>query len=290
MLPQLRMSYDTILERTLAAEAAGVDSVWLIDHMAAPAAPQVDYLEAWTVATALAMQTDRIRIGHLVLCDTFRHPALLAKMAASLDVLSDGRLDLGIGWGSVPEELSAYGFGDRPAAERSARLRETLEILQLMFAGETFDHDGAHYQLSGALGRPTPVQQPIPIHIGGGGPKLTMPLVRDFAQWWNCTSYAVDRLDELRPLAGDARISIEHPIGLAPNEASRDEVTAITQRRFGAWGGLVTGTASEVTDVLVSEVERGVEGFIFQFHDFGTAESVERFMSAVAPAVRAASA
>jgi alkanesulfonate monooxygenase SsuD/methylene tetrahydromethanopterin reductase-like flavin-dependent oxidoreductase (luciferase family) len=288
MLPQLRMSYATILERTLAAEAAGVDSVWLIDHMAAPAAPEVDYLEAWTTATALATQTDRIRIGHLVLCDTFRHPALLAKMASTLDVLSGGRLDLGIGWGSVPEELSAYGFGDRPPAERSARLRETLEILQLMFAGERFDHDGAHYQLRGALGRPTPIQEPIPIHIGGGGPKLTMPLVRDFAQWWNCTSYAVDRLDDLRPLAGGARISIEHPIGLAPDDASRDEVVALTQRRFGAWGGLVTGTASEVTDVLLGEVERGVEGFVFQFHDFGTPATVERFMSDVAPAVRAA--
>jgi alkanesulfonate monooxygenase SsuD/methylene tetrahydromethanopterin reductase-like flavin-dependent oxidoreductase (luciferase family) len=288
MLPQLRMSYDTILERTLAAEAAGMDSVWLIDHMAAPATPAVDYLEAWTTATALAMQTERIRIGHLVLCDTFRHPALLAKMAATLDVLSGGRVDLGIGWGSVPDELSAYGFGARPPAERAARLRETLEILQLMFAGEPFDHDGEHYQLRGALGRPVPLQEPIPLHIGGGGPKLTMPLVRDFAQWWNCTSYAVDRLDDLRPLAGDARISIEHPIGLAPDQASRDEIVALTERRFGAWGGLVTGTAPEVTDTLLDELERGVEGFIFQFHDFGTPASVERFMSDVAPTVRAA--
>jgi alkanesulfonate monooxygenase SsuD/methylene tetrahydromethanopterin reductase-like flavin-dependent oxidoreductase (luciferase family) len=288
MLPQLRMTYPTILERTLAAEAAGMDSVWLIDHMAAPAAPQVDYLEAWTVASALAAQTTTIRVGHLVLCDTFRHPALLAKMAASLDVVSDGRLDLGIGWGSVPEEMRAYGFGDRPAAERSARLRETLEILRSMFAGEPFDHHGPHYDLDGALGRPTPVQDPVPIHIGGGGPKLTMPLVRDFAQWWNCTSYAVDRLDELRPLAGDARISIEHPIGLAPDDASREEVVATTHRRFGAWGGNVVGTASEVVDVLVSEVERGVEGFVIQFHDFGTPETVERFMTDVAPAVAAA--
>lgn len=290
MLPQLRMPYDTILERTLAAEAAGMDSVWLIDHMAAPAAPEVDYLEAWTVATALAMQTERIRIGHLVLCDAFRHPALLAKMAASLDVLSGGRLDLGIGWGSVPAELGAYGFGDRGAAERAARLRETLEILGLMFTGERFDHDGAHYRLRGALGRPTPVQAPIPIHIGGAGPRLTMPLVRDFAHWWNCTSYAVDRLDELRPLAGDARISIQHPVGLAPDGASRDEVAEITRRRFGAWGGLVTGTAPEVADALAHEVERGVEGFVLQLHDFGTPETVERFMTDVAPAVHAASA
>ena len=107
-LPQLRMSFDTILERTLAAEAAGFDSVWLMDHLAAPAAPQWDTLEGWTLAAALAARTTRIRLGHLVTCDPFRHPSVLAKMAATVDVLSGGRLDLGIGWGSVDAELRAW--------------------------------------------------------------------------------------------------------------------------------------------------------------------------------------
>ena len=146
-LPQLRMSFDRILERTLAAEAAGFDSVWLMDHFTAPAAPEVDTFEGFTVATALAARTSTIRIGHLVLCDPFRHPVLLAKMAATLDVISGGRLELGIGWGSVPAELETYGFGPEPPAVRAAKLRETLEILELMFAGETFDYDGVHYQL-----------------------------------------------------------------------------------------------------------------------------------------------
>ena len=153
-LPQLRMSFDRILERTLAAEAAGFDSVWLMDHFTAPAAPEVDTFEGWTVATALAARTSTIRIGHLVLCDPFRHPALLAKMAATLDVISGGRLELGIGWGSVPAELETYGFGPEPPAVRAAKLRETLEILELMFGGEPFDYDGAHYQLRRAIGRP----------------------------------------------------------------------------------------------------------------------------------------
>ena len=100
-LPQIRMSFDRILERTLAAEAAGFDSVWLMDHFAAPMAPDVDTFEGWTVATALAARTSTIRIGHLVLCDPFRHPVLLAKTAASFDVISNGRLGarhrLGIG-------------------------------------------------------------------------------------------------------------------------------------------------------------------------------------------------
>jgi alkanesulfonate monooxygenase SsuD/methylene tetrahydromethanopterin reductase-like flavin-dependent oxidoreductase (luciferase family) len=284
------MTFDRILERTLAAEAAGFDSVWLMDHFAAPRAPEVDTFEGWTVASALAARTSTIRIGHLVLCDPFRHPALLAKMAATLDVISGGRLELGIGWGSVPEELRIYGFAPEPAGVRAAKLRETLEILDLMFAGETFDYDGAHFHLQRAIGRPVPAQARVPVHIGGGGPKLTMPLVERFADWWNCPGYALDRIDELRPLAGNARISTQHPIGLAPDAATRDDVIATAHRRFGAWGGVIAGTGNEVARELVAEVNRGVEGFVLQFSDFGTPETIQHFMTEVAPLVKSGKA
>jgi len=285
-LPQLRMPFDRILERTLAAEAAGFDSVWLMDHFTAPAAPEVDTFEGFTVATALAAHTSTIRIGHLVLCDPFRHPVLLAKIAATFDVISNGRLELGVGWGSVPVELETYGFGPEPPAVRAAKLRETLEILDLMFAGEPFDYAGRHFQLRRAIGRPVPVQARVPIHIGGGGPKLTMPLVERFADWWNCPGYALDRLDELRPLAGNARISTQHPIGLAADAASRDGVVDTVNRRFGSWGGVIAGTSDEVADALAAEVAQGIEGFVMQFSDFGTPETAERFMAEVAPRVR----
>ncbi|HMF81764.1 MAG TPA: LLM class flavin-dependent oxidoreductase [Acidimicrobiia bacterium] len=287
-LPQLRMSFDTILERTVAAEAAGFDSVWLMDHLVAPAAPQWDTFEGWTLAAGLATRTTRIRLGHLVTADPFRHPAVLAKMAATVDALSGGRLELGLGWGSVDAELRAFGIESRPAPERAARLRETIEILDRMFAGEPFDYSGAHYRLEGAIGRPVPTQAHIPVHIGGAGPKLTMPLVRDLADWWNCPSYAVDQLAELTPLAGDARVSVQHPVGLAAGDGDRDEVDAATRRRFGSWGGVVTGNADEVTAALVADVKRGARGFVLQFHDFGSTETLERFMRGVAPAVRAA--
>jgi alkanesulfonate monooxygenase SsuD/methylene tetrahydromethanopterin reductase-like flavin-dependent oxidoreductase (luciferase family) len=285
-LPQLRMSFDRIVERTLAAEAAGFDSVWLMDHFTAPAAPEVDTFEGWTVGGALVARTSTIRLGHLVLCDPFRHPVLLAKMAATLDVISGGRLELGIGWGSVPAELRAYGFGPEPPARRAAKLRETLEILDLMFGGEAFDYDGQHFHLQRAIGRPVPAQARVPVHIGGGGPKLTMPLVERFADWWNCPGYALDRIDELRPLAGDARVSTQHPIGLAPNAAARDEVIATAHRRFGPWGGVIAGTADEVARELAAEVNRGVEGFVLQFSDFGTPETIQHFMTEVAPRVQ----
>ena len=287
-LPQLRMSYERILERTLAAEAAGFDSVWLMDHFTPPAAPEVDTFEGFTIATALAARTHQIRIGHLVLCDPFRHPVLLAKMAATLDVISGGRFDLGIGWGSVPVELEKYGFGPEPPAVRASKLQESLEIVELMFAGEVFDYDGTHYQLRQAIGRPVPAQAHVPIHIGGGGPKLTMPLVERFADWWNCPGYALDRMDDLRLLAGGARVSTQHPIGLALDAAGRDDAIASAERRFGSWGGVIAGTADEVAGALAAEVRRGVEGFVLQFSDFGTPETIRHFMSEVAPAVRSA--
>jgi alkanesulfonate monooxygenase SsuD/methylene tetrahydromethanopterin reductase-like flavin-dependent oxidoreductase (luciferase family) len=287
-LPQLRMPFATILERTLAAEAAGFDSVWLMDHLVAPAAPEHDTFEGWTLAAALAVRTTTIRIGHLVTCDPFRHPAVLAKMAATVDVLSEGRLELGLGWGSVERELEAFGIGAGPPRARAARMRETIEILDLMFAGESFDYAGDAHQLHGAIGRPRPVQQPRPpLHIGGAGPQLTMPLVREHADWWNCPTYAVERLAELRPLAGDARVSVQHPVGLAVGPADRDETVATAERRFGAWGGLVAGTAAEVGDALAAEAASGVDGFVVQLTDFGHPDTIARFMTDVAPTVAA---
>jgi alkanesulfonate monooxygenase SsuD/methylene tetrahydromethanopterin reductase-like flavin-dependent oxidoreductase (luciferase family) len=284
-LPQLRMGFDRMLERTLAAEAAGFDSVWLMDHFAAPMAPEVDTFEGWTIATALAARTSTIRFGHLVLCDPFRHPVLLAKTAASFDVISNGRLELGIGWGSVPDELRTFGFGPEPAGVRAAKLRETLEIVDLMFSGDPFDYAGEHFSLHAARGRPVPVQAHVPVHIGGGGPKLTMPLVERFADWWNCPGYALDRLDELRPLAGTARVSAQHPIGLAHTAKDRDDAIEQVHRRFGSWGGVIGGTVDEVAAALAAEVDRGVEGFVCQFSDFGTPETLEVFMREVVPAV-----
>jgi len=158
----------------------------------------------------------------------------------------------------------------------------------LMFGGEAFDYDGAHFTLRGATGRPRPVQAKIPVHIGGGGPQLTMPLVARYADWWNCPGYALDRIDELRPLAGPARISVQHPIGLAASSAERDDVVATVQRRFGTWGGVIAGTANEVASSLAAEAASGVEGFVLQFSDFGTPETIDHFMQEVAPAVRAA--
>jgi alkanesulfonate monooxygenase SsuD/methylene tetrahydromethanopterin reductase-like flavin-dependent oxidoreductase (luciferase family) len=289
-LPQLRMGVDTIVERAMAAEAAGFDSVWLMDHLAAPGALEHDTLDGWTLAPVLATRTSTIRIGHLVTADPFRHPAVLAKMAATLDVVSGGRLELGLGWGSVEDELVRFGVDAGPPARRAARLSETIEVLRLMFTGEFFDYGGEHFELRGAVGRPTPVQDRVPIHVGGAGPKLTMPLVRAHADWWNCPSYATTRLAELRPLAGDAQVSVQHPVGFVTEGSDRAAVEAAATRRFGSWGGLLVGTAPELADALIAEIECGARGFVLQFSDFGTPATVQEFMRTVAPALRAAAA
>jgi alkanesulfonate monooxygenase SsuD/methylene tetrahydromethanopterin reductase-like flavin-dependent oxidoreductase (luciferase family) len=281
------MSFDTMVTRALAAEAAGFDSIWLMDHLAAPMTPQLDTFEGWTMAAALAARTERIRIGHLVTCDPFRHPALLAKMVATVDHISGGRIELGIGWGSVDAELEMFGIGRGTAKERAERLAESLEILDLMFSGEPFDFEGTWFTMREAMGRPVPVQRPRPpVHLGGAGPKLTMPLVQAHADWWNCPSYAVERLEEIRPLAGDARVSLQRPIALSPDEASRDETVGTGERRFGSWGGLVGGTPGEVAEALHRDVDRGVEGFVLQFTDFGMPATLEHFMETVAPELR----
>ncbi|MFA1541930.1 LLM class flavin-dependent oxidoreductase [Actinomadura monticuli] len=285
-LPQVRMDFAAIERRVRAAEEAGFHSAWFIDHLAPPVDRGLDMLDAWTVATAAAMRTERLRIGHLVLCAEFRHPAVLAKMAASLDAVSGGRLELGLGWGSVAGELTDYGFHDPGPAARAGRLAETIDILRLLWTGDPVDFVGVHWTLRNAICRPRPLAGRVPIHLGGAGPTLTMPLVAGRADWWNCPSGAVDRLAALRPSAGAARVSVQHPIGLAASAAAREEVVETARRRFGAWGGLIAGTPDEVAAALSRERAAGAELFVCQFHDFGTPETIRLFAEEVLPALQ----
>ena len=144
-LPQMGFTYEQILDRTLRCEQLGIDSIWLYDHLYAPGMPDYPSMEAWTLATALLSRTERIRVGHMVLCNQFRHPAVLAKMATTLDQISAGRLALGIGSGSIEDEHSRLGLAWGSFAERSERLGETLQILHQAFADELIDFTGSHF-------------------------------------------------------------------------------------------------------------------------------------------------
>jgi len=287
-VPQFKTDVSSMVTLATSAEEASFGSFWVMDHLLTPGAPPCDTLESWTLLTAITCATDRIRLGHLVGCAPFRHPALLAKMAATFDQVSRGRLELGLGWGSVESELTAYGFDTGSRRQRSQALGETLEILDLMFAGTPFDYAGEHFTLQGAYGLPRPVQGRIPIHIGGGGPQLTMPLVRRHADWWNCVGSARERFDQLAPLRGRARISAQYAVGAITDESDRERVNASATRRLpsAAWGEVLIGNADELIARFTQERERGVELAILRFHDT-TPEMLAWFGSHVAGPLRA---
>ncbi|WGL54067.1 LLM class flavin-dependent oxidoreductase [Nocardioides sp. BP30] len=278
-VPQFKTDVAAMIEQARTAEAAGFTSLWVMDHLLAPGAAPCDTLESWTLLTAIAGATTTLRLGHLVGCAPFRHPSLLAKMAATFDQISGGRLELGLGWGSVESELTAFGFKPGSMRQRSEALAETLQILGLMFTGDPFDFDGRHYQLRGAFGLPRPVQTRIPVHIGGGGRQLTLPLVRAYADWWNCVGNARDRFDELAPLRGAARISAQYAVGVVHEGDDPEAVAARTARRMpvAAWGEPLVGTPAELVDLFAAERARGVELAIVRFDDFGAPDTVKRF-------------
>jgi len=281
-LPQMRMSFPQLVERARSAEAAGFVGITGMDHLAPPLAGDQPMYEAMVTTTWLAAHTARVRVGSLVLCDAFRHPAVLARQAVSIDHASGGRFDLGIGWGSVPEELATFGTGSTQPRARVERLRETLEVVRALWSGEAVDFDGAHHQLHSAQQVPVPLGG-IPIVIGGVGPK-TLALVRDFADWWNVHVANIHRIEELRPKIGDARVSVQQMVALVGRDADRDEVTAMAQRRFG-YARPTIGTAAELVDHYGRLADRGVERVYTWFCDFAPPETLHAFGEGVITAL-----
>lgn len=164
------------------SERLGYDSLWLGDHLARRAG---DYrLECWTALSALAVLTKRIRFGPLTLCNQFRHPSVLAKMAATLDVISGGRLEFGIGSGWHEGEHSAYGLPFPKSKVRAEMLREAVEIIRRMWIKEKPSFEGKHYQIRDAICEPKPLQKPHPsITIGGGGKHLLKVVAKHADRW-----------------------------------------------------------------------------------------------------------
>ncbi len=192
IVPQVRLGYDELLHKARTVEALGLHSLWMYDHLYAPMLPDQPAFEGWTLATALLAHTTTLRVGHLVLCNNFRHPALLAKMATTLDVISDGRLELGIGSGSYEPEHQEAGLPWGSFTERSERLAEALEVITAMFTGPRTTYEGRHYQVRDLPNLPAPVQRPRPpLHIGGAGERFTLPLVARHADVWNVPTYAL---------------------------------------------------------------------------------------------------
>src|SRR2546425_3449908 len=180
-------AYETMTRVALEAEELGFDSIWLFDHFhTVPKPTQEVTFECWTSTAALARDTKRVRIGQMVTCNGYRNPALLAKMASTVDTLSHGRLDLGIGAGWYEHEYRAYGYHYPETAERLRRLGEAIQVILAMWTQEEATFEGTYYQVKGAINQPKGVQKPhIPLLIGGGGEKVTLRLVAQYGDACN---------------------------------------------------------------------------------------------------------
>lgn len=171
--------FDHVRTVVLECERLGYDSVWLDDHLMYGKHP---ILECWTTLSALASLTAKIRLGTMVLCNSYRNPALLAKMAATLDNISNGRLEFGIGAGVQKDEHNAYGIPFPKPSDRIDRMKEAVEIIKKMWTEEKANYHGKYYTVNDAVCLPKPRQKPHPpITIGGGGEKLTMKVAAQYA-------------------------------------------------------------------------------------------------------------
>ena len=299
-VPQMGFTYADVLHRAQRCEEFGIRSLWLYDHLYGPGMPTIPSLEAWTLATALLSRTERLRIGHMVLCNQFRHPAVLAKMATTLDQISGGRLELGIGSGSIEDEHTRTGLPWGTFRERSERLGETLEILTGAFADGSIDFEGEHYVVRDMPIVPGAVQKPRPpIVVGGVGEKYTLPLVARYADVWNVPTYALGeldrKLDRLRACCADIGrdpdeivLSVEAVMALAPDDASLPEVAALAEKRFGdpafglREGGLI-GTADAVIERIKQYESLGFRQIVLFTHDRASDQTLDLLASTVLP-------
>lgn len=168
-------------------EANGFESAWVYDHFhTVPKPTQEVTYEAWTLMAALAATTSTVRLGQMCTCNSYRPPSYLAKAAASIDAISNGRLEMGIGAGWYDHEYRGYGFEFPKPSVRIGQLGEAVEIMKRMWTEDEVSYDGTYYTLDGAICRPRPLQDPtIPVWVAGGGEKLTLRVAAEHADYTN---------------------------------------------------------------------------------------------------------
>jgi F420-dependent oxidoreductase-like protein len=252
------------------AERLGFESVWLFDHFHTVPRPTDEItFESFTSLSALAALTSRVRLGHVVICTAFRNPALTAKMISTMDSISGGRMELGIGAGWKRDEWIAYGYGFPETKERLARLGDDLEVITRMLAGDKHQHatyEGRYSSVADAINVPKPIQQPrVPIMVGGNGPNVTWRLAARFADELN--------LDGMRP--GEVTDALP-TIRSRCEEIGRDPATLPISVHI--WTDRFGGTGQPRIDVLGAYAEAGVARIMPLFKESATSdEALESF-------------
>jgi F420-dependent oxidoreductase-like protein len=303
--------WPTMLGVAKAIEALGYESAWVYDHFhTVPIPTQESSYEAWTLMAALASTTTTVRLGQMCTSNSYRHPAYLAKIAADIDVISSGRVDMGIGAGWYEHEYLGYGYEFPKASVRIGQLGEGVEIMRRMWTEDEVHYDGRYYQLAGAISRPKPVQEPIPIWVAGGGEQLTLRVAARFADYTNYAMQLDEFIHKSEVLAGHMSAigrdfdeivrSSNYTVILAETEADVAEkvgeyVARIARivgeekaeaARANAQSVGLVGTPEQVVDRLRPWVAAGMAYAITYFPEAAYDTSgLELFAAEVAPAV-----
>ena len=293
--------WDKAVEIALLAEELGFDSIWVYDHFHnVPVPSHESVFECWTTIAAISQRTSRIRLGQMVGCNSYRNPGLLAKITSTVDVISGGRLDWGIGAGWYENEYRGYGFEFPKPAVRIGMLRETVEIVKSMWTQAETYYEGKHYSLSRANCDPKPLQSPHPpVWIGGGGEQLTLRVVAEHADASNFASTLEEFVHKRSVLQGhckdvgrdeaEIRKTISGEVFIRETEA--EIVAAGSQSLYGepfeAWRskGLI-GTPDEVCERIQRYIDAGCGGFIPWCSDYPSTETLELFATKVIPNFR----
>src|SRR5256885_2329221 len=289
--PQFGFTFEDVLAIAHDGEAAGFSRLWLSDHFFfTKDAVDTACLEAWTLLAALAVRTDRIRIGPMVTSQSYRNPALLAKMAAGVDVMSSGRLEFGLGAGWKEFEYRAYGYEFPDAPTRVTQMIETLEICTRMWKEERAPCDGKHSRIDEALCSPRPLQQPLPIWIGGVKPRV-MRAAAKYAHAFNINlsaSAPAELPDRLRDLdaacasvqrdpktllrsaflmacVGRTRADADRLVDQVAARSKLDRAALLLQRP-----GIIYGTADDAADKLRIYADQGIAHANLIFQPYGS--------------------
>jgi F420-dependent oxidoreductase-like protein len=274
------MSWELTAERWRLFEDLGFESIWDCDHYVQPSNPTGPYHEGWTLLAGLAAVTRKARIGVLVSCNTFRHPALVAKMAATIDHISGGRVEVGLGAGWYVPEHTMYGIEFPPPPELVSRFREAVEIVDSLLRNEVTTYQGKHYQLAEAAFRPQPIQRPRPpLTLGAHGPKM-MRIVAEYADAWNSFG-TVDEMRQRNAVLDEQCAAI----GRDPSE--------IWRGLYG-WAALMPSDPWQSFDAFADMVgqyrEAGVNEFIIDQPRAEQLPMAERVASELLPKLRAEAA
>lgn len=270
MIPQT-LAWQALVDRWQQAENLGFDSVWLADHFANPSDATKPWLEAWTLLAGLATQTTRVRIGAMVSPITFHNPALLAKKALTVDHISKGRLELGLGAGNSALDHRMTGIDFWTMPERMARFREAVEIVDRMLRNEATTYDGKYYKITNAAMSPRPVQLPRPpITIAAHGP-VSLRVVARYADSWN----SVPPRDQTMAAAIDVTRSRNAQLDDYCLQAGRDPQNIKRSLMVSPAPDLPLDSVDAICEFVERYVEAGINEFILPFRD--SAPAVENF-------------